>query len=122
MGTTSVVSFSLNVPHATAQVPSRDGKVWDHFKYNEGKGERRSGSRSDGHPAFDVAKVNWDALPRLMRIAETELGLKNASVAGVRVRLEDEAMVLEIAAVDEYGGARLYADANGKVIRRDAPN
>ncbi|MFF2654357.1 serine/threonine protein kinase, partial [Streptomyces sp. NPDC058045] len=126
MGTTRVMNFDLEVPRASAQVPSKDGKVWDYFDYKEGKGEKRSGYRSDGRASFDIAKVNWDALPRLMRTAETGLGLKKASVSGVHVGLksaevdrDDEVVVLEIVAVDEYGGARLYADADGKIIMRD---
>lgn len=118
-GRTTVTSFILDKSYATAQVPSKDEEVWNSFDYRNGTGDKRnSGGRMNGRATFDLAKVNWDALPRLIQATETELGLKKGKVTGVNVGLRDGRVELAIAASDAYGGAWLWADGNGKVLRR----
>ena len=116
-GRTTVLSFTLDKTYASAQIPSKDGEVWNSFTYREGKGEKRDGGgRTHDRPTFDIARVNWDALPRLIHVAETDMGLEGGQVTQVIVSRRDGDVELAVPAKDAYGGAWLYADRNGKVL------
>ncbi|MFF2655560.1 hypothetical protein ACFVST_28470, partial [Streptomyces sp. NPDC058045] len=113
-------SFSLDRDSAAVSVPSKDGEVWNGFRYAEGKGEvSDSGGRMNDAETYDIAQADWDLLPRLIRITKNDLGLKKAEVTGIYVDLDDARLVFKIAASDNYGGAWLYADARtGKIVYR----
>ncbi len=120
MGTTKAITFYLYPTNASAYAVSADGQAYDSFRYEDGKGHKgKSVGLMNGRASFDAAAVNWDALPRLIKVAETELELrKPAKVSSVSLSLDSDGPYITVSASGEIGSAYLRADVDGKIIER----
>ncbi|AXK34194.1 serine/threonine protein kinase [Streptomyces armeniacus] len=78
MGGTEVINFDVYPEHASAAAPVKGKDVYDNYGYRDGKAEHEgAGALMEGRPTMDLDDFNWDAVPRLIRVAETELGVRN---------------------------------------------
>ncbi|WP_406252060.1 protein kinase [Streptomyces atratus] len=125
MGGTRVTSFTLFDVHASAEAPVAKNKaLYDVFTYRDGKAtrERAGGTLMSGARSVDLEKFNWDALPGLIRRADKELGVAEPTTHYVDIDpaspFDDYQPTLSVYVSDEYGGAYLRADINGKVLKK----
>ncbi|MET9659629.1 protein kinase [Streptomyces sp. NPDC006510] len=125
MGGTRVTSFTLYDVHASVEAPVTKNKgLYDVFVYRDGKAtrERAGGTLAQGAKSVDLEKFNWDALPGLIRRADKELGVAEPTSHYVDIDpaspFDDYQPTLSVYVLDEYGGAYLRADINGKVLKK----
>ncbi|MCX5158322.1 protein kinase [Streptomyces sp. NBC_00264] len=125
MGTTEVTSFTLFDVHASVEAPVAKNKaLYDVYTYRDGKAarERAGGTLPSDARSVDLEKVAWDALPGLIRRADKELGVSEPTTHYVDIDpaspFDDFRPTLSIYVSDEYGGAYLRADINGKVLKK----
>ncbi|MFJ7199033.1 MULTISPECIES: protein kinase [unclassified Streptomyces] len=125
MGGTRVTSFTLYDVHASAEAPVAKNKaLYDVFTYRDGKAtrDRAGGTLMSGARSVDLEKFNWDALPGLIRRADKELGVAEPTTHYVDIDpaspFDDYQPTLSVYVSDEYGGAYLRADINGKVLKK----
>ncbi|MFJ6940795.1 serine/threonine-protein kinase [Streptomyces sp. NPDC101132] len=122
-GTDKVVEITIYEQYAMADITPKGRKgVYDDYRYDIGGSARRTGPGStldaDDEP-IDLAKVNWDALPGLIKRADSELGVEKPTMRYVIVDrgLIDKEATMRVYVSDEYGGGYLQADLTGKVQR-----
>ncbi|MER5613797.1 protein kinase [Streptomyces sp. NPDC002215] len=125
MGTTEITSFTLYDVHASAEAPIAKNKaLYDVFAYRDGKAtrERAGGTLISGSKSVDLEKFDWDALPGLIRRADKELGVAEPTTHYVDIDpaspFDNYQPTLSVYVSDEYGGAYLRADINGKVLKK----
>ncbi|MFJ5720673.1 protein kinase [Streptomyces sp. NPDC093149] len=125
MGGTRVTSFSLYDVHASVEAPVAKNKgLYDVYTYRDGKAarERAGGTLQPDAKSVDLEKFNWDALPGLIRRADKELGVAEPTSHYVDIDpaspFDDYQPTLSVYVSDEYGGAYLRADINGKVLKK----
>ncbi|MFC9758707.1 protein kinase [Streptomyces sp. NPDC056921] len=125
MGTTEITSFTLYDVHASAEAPIAKNKaLYDVFAYRDGKAtrERAGGTLVSGSKSVDLEKFDWDALPGLIRRADKELGVAEPTTHYVDIDpaspFDNYQPTLSVYVSDEYGGAYLRADFNGKVLKK----
>ncbi|MFF3956145.1 protein kinase [Streptomyces sp. NPDC001890] len=125
MGTTEVTSFTLYDVHASAEAPIAKNKaLYDVFSYRDGKAtrDRAGGTLMSGAKSVDLEKFDWDALPGLIRRADKELGVAEPTTHYVDIDpaspFDNYQPTLSVYVSDEYGGAYLRADINGKVLKK----
>ncbi|MFB7212642.1 protein kinase [Streptomyces sp. NPDC056255] len=125
MGTTEITSFTLYDVHASAEAPIAKNKaLYDVFAYRDGKAtrERAGGTLISGSRSVDLEKFDWDALPGLIRRADKELGVAEPTTHYVDIDpaspFDNYQPTLSVYVSDEYGGAYLRADINGKVLKK----
>ncbi|MFD7491249.1 protein kinase [Streptomyces sp. NPDC059832] len=124
MGGTRVTSFSLFDVHASVEAPVAKNKgLYDVYTYRDGKAarERAGGTLQPDAKSVDLEKFNWDALPGLIRRADKELGVAEPTSHYVDIDpaspFDGFQPTLSVYVSDEYGGAYLRADINGKVLK-----
>lgn len=124
MGGTEVTSFTLFDVHASVEAPVAKNKgLYDVYTYRSGKAarERAGGTLAPDAKSVDLEKVNWDALPGLIRRADKELGVSEPTSHYLDIDpaspFDDYQPTLSVYVSDEYGGAYLRADINGKVLK-----
>lgn len=129
MGSTRVTSFTLFDGHASVEAPVAKNKaLYDVFTYQDGKAarERAGGTLISGSRSVDLEKINWDALPGLIRRADKELGVAEPTTHYVDIDpaspFDNYQPTLSVYVSDEYGGAYLRADINGKVLKKNPRN
>ncbi|MCX4733977.1 serine/threonine-protein kinase [Streptomyces sp. NBC_01363] len=125
MGGTRVTSFSLFDVHASVEAPVAKNKgLYDVYTYRDGKAarERAGGTLQPDAKSVDLEKFNWDALPGLIRRADKELGVAEPTSHYVDIDpaspFDGFQPTLSVYVSDEYGGAYLRADINGKVLKK----
>ncbi|MFD0341020.1 protein kinase [Streptomyces sp. NPDC127117] len=125
MGTTEVTSFTLFDVHASIEAPVAKNKgLYDVYTYRDGKAtrDRAGGTLASDAKSVDLEKVDWDALPGLIRRADKELGVAEPTTHYVDIDpaspFENYRPTLSVYVSDEYGGAYLRADINGKVLKK----
>ncbi|MGW2177645.1 protein kinase domain-containing protein [Streptomyces sp. NPDC001732] len=125
MGGTRITSFSLYEEHARVEAPIKSNKnLYDVYAYRDGKAvrERAGGTLMPGAKSVDLKKFDWDALPGLIRRADKELGVAEPTSHYVDIDpaspFADYRPTISIYVSDEYGGAYLRADVNGKVLKK----
>ncbi|MFF8914789.1 serine/threonine-protein kinase [Streptomyces sp. NPDC015032] len=125
MGGTRVTSFTLYDVHASVEAPVAKNKaLYDVYTYRDGKAarERAGGTLMPGAKSVDLEKFNWDALPGLIRRADKELGVTEPTSHYVDIDpaspFDGYQPTLSVYVSDEYGGAYLRADINGKVLKK----
>lgn len=126
-GTKVLPSFGLRRDRASGNtllheeiVPGK--KMFDNFSYEDGQGTLQGAEGIlKGHHLLDLDRVDWDALPRLLRIAQTELGVLKPNADDSRVTFdwyEGQAAML-IYVNGEYQTSGLLITAfDGRIIRR----
>ncbi|MES9507013.1 protein kinase [Streptomyces sp. NPDC000609] len=124
MGGTEVTSFTLFDVHASVEAPVAKNKgLYDVYTYRSGKAarERAGGTLAPDAKSVDLEKVNWDALPGLIRRADKELGVSEPTSHYLDIDpaspFDGYQPTLSVYVSDEYGGAYLRADINGKVLK-----
>ncbi|MFI6650475.1 protein kinase [Streptomyces sp. NPDC050529] len=129
VGSTRVTSFTLYNVHASAEAQVAKNKaLYDVFTYQDGKAarERAGGTLISGSKSVDLEKINWDALPGLIRRADKELGVAEPTTHYVDIDpaspFDNYQPTLSVYVSDEYGGAYLRADINGKVLKKNPRN
>ncbi|MFD9599070.1 protein kinase [Streptomyces sp. NPDC059970] len=125
MGGSRVTSFSLYEEHARIEAPVKNKKgLYDVYAYRDGEAtrERAGGTLMPGAKSVDLDKFDWDALPGLIRRADKELGVTEPTSHYVDIDpaspFDDHQPTLSVYVSDEYGGAYLRADINGKVLKK----
>ncbi|MDK0517957.1 serine/threonine-protein kinase [Streptomyces sp. ML-6] len=125
MGGTRITSFTLYEEHASVEAPLRNNKkLYDVYAYRDGRAtrERAGGTLMSGARSVDLEKFDWDVLPGLIRRADKELGVAEPTSHYVDIDpaspFDDYQPTISVYVSDEYGGAYLRADVNGKVLRK----
>ncbi|MFF8500031.1 serine/threonine-protein kinase [Streptomyces anulatus] len=97
-------------------------KVFDNFSYEAGQGTLQgSVGILKGHHLLDLDRVDWDALPRLLRIAHTELGVLKTNPDDTYVIFDwyDGQAAILIYVNGEYQTSGMLITAfDGRIIRR----
>lgn len=78
MGGTRITSFTLFEEHARVEAPvAKNKNLYDVYAYRDGEAtrERAGGTLAPGAKSVDLEKIDWDALPGLIRRADKELGV-----------------------------------------------
>ncbi|MFJ7493368.1 protein kinase [Streptomyces sp. NPDC097727] len=125
MGGSRVTSFSLYEEHARIEAPVKNRKgLYDVYAYRDGEAtrERAGGTLMPGARSVDLEKFDWDALPGLIRRADKELGVTEPTSHYVDIDpaspFDDYQPTLSVYVSDDYGGAYLRADIDGKVLKQ----
>ncbi|MFH8401887.1 serine/threonine-protein kinase [Streptomyces anulatus] len=126
-GTKVLPSFGLRRDRASGNtllheeiVPGK--KMFDNFSYEDGQGTLQGAEGIlKGHHLLDLDRVDWDALPRLLRIAQTELGVLKLNPDDSRVTFdwyEGQAAMLIYVNGEYQTSGLLIATFDGRIIRR----
>ncbi|MEU9619463.1 protein kinase [Streptomyces sp. NPDC088846] len=125
MGGTRVTSFTLYEERARIEAPvAKNKSLYDVYAYEDGKAtrDRAGGTLMSGAKSVDLEKFDWDALPGLIRRADKELGVTEPTSHYVDIDpaspFDDYQPTLSVYVSDEYGGAYLRTDINGKVLKK----
>ncbi|MFC8625855.1 serine/threonine-protein kinase [Streptomyces anulatus] len=126
-GTKVLPSFGLRRDRASGNtllheeiVPGK--KMFDNFSYEDGQGTLQGAEGIlKGHHLLDLDRVDWDALPRLLRIAQTELGVLELNPDDSRVTFDwyegQAAMLIYVSGEYQTSGLLITA-FDGRIIRR----
>lgn len=123
-GTQDFTKFTVYGEYAFAEAPVRGKRnLYDKYTFRDGQATRdgAGGTLSADSKTVKLRSLNWNALPTLMRRAERTLGVPKPKLRYVIVDpawtfgAEKPAMLVYL--TDDYGGAYLAADRQGKVIR-----
>jgi hypothetical protein len=123
-GTQEFTKFTVYGEYAFAEAPVRGKRnLYDKYTYRGGQAARdgAGGTLSADSKTVKLRSLNWDALPTLMRRAERSLGVPKPKLRYVIVdpswTFAGDKPTMLIYLTDDYGGAYLAADRQGKVIR-----
>jgi serine/threonine protein kinase len=123
-GGTHVVAMNVYPDHATFDVVKKDDPTaFDTYMYSKGQVSFwvQGQALEDGEPALDPNKINWDALPGLLKQADTTLNVKKTASTEHYVIVDSDIIthVPEMAVYisDQYHSGYIAADLNGKVTR-----
>ncbi|NEA17061.1 hypothetical protein G3I29_16360 [Streptomyces halstedii] len=126
MGGTRVTDFTLYGEHASADAPlATNPKLYDRYTYREGRAERDNagGTLSASDTSVDLEKVDWDKLPSLLADAEKSLNIPDPDsrylIVDPASPFHGDRPVLRVYVSDDYGGAFLTAELDGKIIERN---
>ena len=122
-GGNRVVSMTVYDDHASFDVVKKDDPgVYDTYDFVNGKaGFSMTGNALDqGEPALDPYTVNWDALPGLLKDADSSLNVKNPKYHYVVVDSDiiDHTLSMRVYIGDDYRSGFLSADLKGKITER----
>lgn len=121
MGGTKVSDMTIYATYAMATAPTTAVKNgFDDFEYRNGKASRRGADTVDADRAVvDLNKVNWDALPALWDRAAKDLGVPKPTMRYIIIDtgLIDHVPAFKLYLADEYSGAYLLANLEGKVLK-----
>ncbi|WP_399096273.1 protein kinase [Streptomyces sp. BBFR2] len=124
MGTSKATSFVVYPDSVSAQALVKGStKRYDRYAYRGGDAAVRDGAGGTvmtGTVATDLESIDWDAVPKLLKRAEAELGVAEPTnrylVLNPRSTLLHTGPGISVYLSDDYGSAYLKADADGKVI------
>jgi len=122
-GGNRVASMTVYDDHASFDVIKKtDSTVYDTYSFNNGQASfSMTGSTlDDGEPAIDPTTVNWDALPALLKDADSTLNVKKPKYHYVIVESDiiDHSVSMKVYVGDDYRSGYLIADLKGKIIQR----
>ena len=122
IGGTRVKSIAIYDTYASIDAPvAGNARLYDRYSYRDGVVEKNEGfgSTDRDDKTIDLAKINWDALPELIDKANTELGVTKPTSRYINIDLGliDREATLSVYVSDQYGGGRVEADLDGKVIK-----
>ena len=121
MGGSKVSELTIYAEYASATAPAaavRNG--YDDFEYRDGTATREGPDAVDAdRTVLDLNEVDWDALPALWERADRELGVPKPTIRYIIVSTDiiDGTPSIRLYVSDDYGGAYLLADLDGKVIK-----
>ncbi|WP_246267852.1 serine/threonine-protein kinase [Nonomuraea typhae] len=122
-GSKVFTAFSVHEQFASANAPIAGKKIYDTYDYRDGQVSRRKGSTmSFSDRAIKLSSLNWEALPALFKRAEKSLGIDKPTSRYVIVQpawpfsgTPQPAILVYLS--DDYGGAYLAANKNGKIMK-----
>ncbi|MBS2531788.1 serine/threonine protein kinase [Catenulispora sp. NF23] len=122
-GGTRIVSMTVYDDHASFDVIKKDDDtVYDTYDYNDGQAAFSiTGSTLDpDQQPLDPAKVNWNALPALLKDADSTLNVKKPTYHYVIVDSDniDGSLEMLVYVGDDYRAGYLQADLTGKILKR----
>jgi serine/threonine protein kinase len=101
-----------------------DPTAYDSWDYSKGKAEfwtKGSALRSD-QKVFDATKINWDALPAMLKDGQSTLKVKDPTLTYVIANGESDdtpnGLEMDLHITNDYHSGYLHCDSAGKVIRR----
>jgi serine/threonine protein kinase len=125
-GGTHVVAMNIYPDHATFDVVKKDDPTaFDTYLYSKGQVTFwvQGQALDDGEPALDPNKINWDALPGLIKQADTSLNVKVTASTERYVVVDSDIIThvpeMRVYMSDQYHDGYLAADLNGKVTRTE---
>jgi hypothetical protein len=119
MGGSKVAELDIYPDHAAATAPTPAVKNgFDDFEYRDGVAARDGADGTSDRAVLDLNAVNWNALPALWKRAEKELGVDKPTLRYLVVETDiiDGTASMNFYLSDDYGGAYLKADLNGRVL------
>lgn len=122
-GGTRIASMTVYDDHASFDVIKKDDDtVYDTYDFNDGQAAfSMTGSTLDpDQQPLDPAKVNWNALPALLKDADSTLNVKKPTYHYVIVDSDniDGSLEMRVYVGDDYRGGYLLADLTGKILKR----
>ncbi|MYV97673.1 serine/threonine-protein kinase [Streptomyces sp. SID3343] len=119
---TNVKRLVIYPEYASIDAPTPDNaKLKNSFSYRNGATTQDSprGSTDRDTKTIDVTKINWDALPTLLAKADKDLGIAKPTghYVSIDLGLIDRVPSISVYVTDDYGGAYLRADLDGKVTK-----
>ncbi|MFC5286408.1 serine/threonine-protein kinase [Actinokineospora guangxiensis] len=121
MGGTKVSDLTIYPDFARATAPAKAVKNgFDDFQYRNGEAIREGPDTVDADRAvLDLDDVNWDALPSMWKRAEKDLGVPKPTMRYIIIDTDiiDGTAEFKLYLSDDYGGAYLLADLNGRVLK-----
>ncbi|MEU1723390.1 protein kinase [Nonomuraea sp. NPDC005692] len=122
MGGTKVVRMVVYPTYISAEAPLKgDPAVYDRYAYRDGKATREGTGSTVRTPPVDLAKYNWDALPGLLKKAESVLGVRKPTTRYLIVDpnfvFTSTKQVLLVYLGDAYRTGYLVADPQGRVLK-----
>ncbi|NUS02343.1 MAG: serine/threonine protein kinase, partial [Nonomuraea sp.] len=123
MGGSKVVRMVIYPTYASADAPVKgDATIYDTFSYRNGTAARFGTGGTVSTPAVDLEKFNWDALPALLKKAETSLRVPKPTARYLIVDSDSmftgSRQALLVYVSDEYHRTGyLVADVRGRVVR-----
>ncbi|WP_194925232.1 serine/threonine-protein kinase [Catenulispora pinisilvae] len=122
-GGTRIASMTVYDDHASFDVIKKDDDtVYDTYDFNNGQAAfSTTGSTLDqDQQPLDPAKVNWNALPALLKDADSTLNVKKPTYHYVIVDSDniDGSLEMRVYVGDDYRGGYLLADLTGKILKR----
>ncbi|MFI1018023.1 serine/threonine-protein kinase [Streptomyces sp. NPDC020965] len=126
MGGTMVTRFVVYPEFITADAPVKGStRRYDRFSYRDGDVAVRDGAGGTTFPGskpVDLNEFNWDALPTLLRKADSELGVAKPTsrylIANPGSTIFNTGPDISVYVSDEYGSGYLKANADGKVVAK----
>jgi tRNA A-37 threonylcarbamoyl transferase component Bud32 len=120
MGGSRVTELILYPEYANATGPAKGVKNgFDDFEYRDGAATRKGPDGVTDQATLDLDKVNWDALPALANRAKNKLGIPKPTLRYLVISTDiiDGTPSMNYYLTDDYGGAYLKADLNGRVTQ-----
>jgi serine/threonine protein kinase len=107
---------------AIEAVKTSDHTLYDQYTYRNGKAafQGPGGTLDKNQNTIDPHTVNWDALPNLITLADSELNVPNPTIHYIILDSDiiNQQPQLFVYVSDDYGGGYLRADLTGKVTRK----
>ncbi|KUN86140.1 serine/threonine-protein kinase [Streptomyces griseoruber] len=127
-GSSKVTSLVVYPEYAIAEVPVEgSAKLYDRYEYRGGDvavKDGPGGTVRSGDTPVDLDSFNWDAVPTLLTTAGRSLNISDPTsrylVINPASTIFDDPPTMNVYLADDYGGAYLEADRNGKVIEAHA--
>ncbi|MEV6979018.1 serine/threonine-protein kinase [Kitasatospora sp. NPDC093806] len=119
-GGTRVKQLAVYPEHASAQVPTADGRAYDWYDYRDGNVTKRSGSSMGKDKTVDLAQYDWDTVPALLKKALDTLNVKDPTNRYLLIDapLPDYAPSIRVYLSNDYHiSGYLVADPKGTVRR-----
>ncbi|TDB93957.1 hypothetical protein E1267_43125 [Nonomuraea longispora] len=108
--------------YASVDVPVKDDpEIYDSFSYRDGEISKSTIGGKVRGPTADLSRYDWDALPRLLRKANKDLGVPRPTSKHVIVDpdygFDGIRQALLVYASDGIRSGYLVASPKGKVLR-----
>lgn len=120
IGSTKVAEFDLDPDSASAVAPAKEvANAFDYYVYRDGVASRERATTERDLPLIDLNKVNWDALPKLLKRADDDLGIEAPTLRWVVVTTDriEEKPEMTVFLMDDYGAAFVDANLRGRVVK-----
>jgi serine/threonine protein kinase len=124
MGSTRVCEFDAGPTQVTAYSPAKaDKSVYDEYAYRGGAATRTGpgGPMETEDGVVDLNRFDWDALPKLFKLARQKLNIRKPTEHYVVIEpawafAHDQPMML-VYLGDDYGVGYIAADVHGNVFK-----
>ncbi|NUP47062.1 MAG: hypothetical protein HOW97_07045, partial [Catenulispora sp.] len=110
--------------HAIFDIVKKDDPgAYDSWIYHDGKTDLwTKGDALDGKKTFDADKINWDALPAVIKDGQSTLKVKNPTLSYIIANADADdtpnGLQMEYYLTSDYYSGFLHCDSTGKIIER----